>query len=443
MFQQLTIPIFQKPECLETEIEWFDKISESSQTEDVPSIIRKIIEDRECVIVLSISGGKDSQAAQAFILHLRTYADTLYIVVGSFSPLSEEDKQLCYSRVKVEIECQVSFTKLDYCQYLLSSQMNYTLTNLAEHLQVFSHDTINRYLRGEKLTPRLLWDNVEHLIQVDEDGSIIFDDSVIDKNFSNCIELVRRQYSGTEHRVIRGIGLISCVYVNVNTGQFWVIDYRVYDPDGDGKTKLDHVADMLRNLVYSKQLPFARVLMDSWYAAQKLMALIEQLGKIYYCPLKRNRLVDDSGGVEKYKQIEQLSWSTQERQQGKLIKIKNFPSDKKVKLFRVTVFTDRTDHIVTNDLSQNSTDEVQEANAVRWKVEEFHRGVKQLTGIEACQCRKARIQRNHIACAILAWTHLKRLAALTAQTIYQLKYQWLSDCLIEELKHPSISMRLI
>jgi len=63
--------------------------------------------------------------------------------------------------------------------------------------------------------------------------------------------------------------------------------------------------------VYSKQLPFARVLMDSWYAAQKLG--IEQLGKIYYCPLKRNRLVDDSGGVEKYKQIEQLSWSREER----------------------------------------------------------------------------------------------------------------------------------
>lgn len=70
-----------------------------------------------------------------------------------------------------------------------------------------------------------------------------------------------------------------------------------------------------------------------------LMALIEQLGKIYYCPLKRNRLVDDSGGAEKYKQIEQLSWSTEEQQQGKLIKIKNFPSDKKVKLFRVTVST--------------------------------------------------------------------------------------------------------
>jgi len=65
-----------------------------------------------------------------------------------------------------------------------------------------------------------------------------------------------------------------------------------------------------------QQATFARVLMDSWYAAQKLMALIEQLGKIYYCPLKRNRLVDDSGGVEKYKQIEQLSWSRKNESKG-------------------------------------------------------------------------------------------------------------------------------
>ncbi len=36
--------------------------------------------------------------------------------------------------------------------------------------------------------------------------------------------------------------------------------------------------------------------MDSWYAAQKLIAFVEQLGKIYYCPLKLNRLVDHTGG---------------------------------------------------------------------------------------------------------------------------------------------------
>jgi hypothetical protein len=36
------------------------------------------------------------------------------------------------------------------------------------------------------------------------------------------------------------------------------------------------------------------------------------------------------------------------------------------------------------------------------KIEELHREVKQVTAIEKCQCRKARAQRNHIACAMMA-----------------------------------------
>lgn len=91
--------------------------------------------------------------------------------------------------------------------------------------------------------------------------------------------------------------------------------------------------------------------MDKWYAAQKLMAAIEKLGKIYYCPLKTNRLVDDSGGSELYKRIDQLRWSSVECHQGKLIKVRGFPKDKKVKLFRVIVSTDKTEFVVTNDLT--------------------------------------------------------------------------------------------
>ncbi len=64
----------------------------------------------------------------------------------------------------------MKFTKLNYCQYLLSSQINYTITNLAEHLKTVSHDKINRYLKNEKLTPRLFWDNVKDLIEIDEEA---------------------------------------------------------------------------------------------------------------------------------------------------------------------------------------------------------------------------------------------------------------------------------
>ncbi|NET79968.1 hypothetical protein D5R40_29265 [Okeania hirsuta] len=39
--------------------------------------------------------------------------------------------------------------------------------------------------------------------------------------------------------------------------------------------------------------------MDSLSATQILMAVIDNLDQIYYCPLKSNRLVDDTGGVKK------------------------------------------------------------------------------------------------------------------------------------------------
>ena len=337
----------------------------------------------------------------------------------------------------------MSFRLLDYCQYLLTAQDNYTQTNLANHLKKCSHDTINRQLSAEKVTPRLLWENVLDLVDISENAKIIFDDTVLDKRFSQKIELVRRQYSGNEHKVIKGIGVVNCVYVNPESGKFWVIDYRIYDKEGDGKTKIQHVKDMLEGLLYYKQLPFSTVLMDSWYATKNLMILIEKLDKIYYCPLKKNRLVDDTGGVEKYKRIEFLEWSKLEEKKGKKIKIRGFPQDTKVKLFRVIVSTDKTEYIVTNDSSQDSTGAVRKICGIRWKVEEFHREIKQLTGIEKCQCRRARIQRNHIGCAMLVWLKLKDLAYRTKSTIYRLKKGLLADYLINELSNPSIRMTLV
>lgn len=336
----------------------------------------------------------------------------------------------------------MSFTKLDYCQYLLSSPVNYTVTNLADHLTGVSHDRINRYLRGEKLTPRLLWENVKPSLQADPNAYLVFDDTVLDKRFARAIELTRRQYSGNEHRVIRGIGLVSCLYVNALTGEFWVIDYRLYDPDGDGQSKLDHVAAMLDAAVHAKALPFQTVLMDSWYATQKLMAQIDQLGKFYYCPLKRNRRVDDSGGTQPYQRVDELRWAPHALAHGKVIKIRGFPKDKKVKLFRVTVSSHRTEFVVTNDLTQNSTAAAQQESGVRWQIEAFHRELKQLTGVESCQCRKARIQRNHIACAVLVWTRLKAIAYQSGRTVYQIKHGLLSNYLISQLKQPDVAMVL-
>jgi Transposase DDE domain len=333
-------------------------------------------------------------------------------------------------------------TRLDYCQYLLVSQINYTLTNFADHCEQFSHDAINRDLRGERITPRLVWENVRGQVVPTPHGYVLFDDTVLDKNFSFAIELVRRQYSGNAKAVIKGIGVVTCVYVNPALDRFWLIDYRIYDPDGDGKSKLDHVREMLTHVVYHKQLPFQAVLMDTWYATKDLLLFIESFHKFYYCPLKDNRQVDDTNGAHPFRRVDALEWSTAELAHGKRIKVQGFPKDHKVQLFRVAVSTHRTDYVVTNDLTQDSTEATQEACGFRWKIEQLHREGKQVTGLEHCQCRTARIQRNHIGCALLVWVRLKELAAYTGRTVYQLKHGLLDEYLIQQLRNPSLRMVL-
>ena len=332
--------------------------------------------------------------------------------------------------------------RLDYCQYLLVSQINYTLTNYAEHSEKFSHDMANRYLAGDEIRPRLVWENVKEQVVPTPFGFLVFDDTVIDKNFSHDIALVRRQYSGNAHGVIKGIGVVTCVYVNPKIDQFWIIDYRIYDPAGDGKTKLEHMHEMLLNCVYQKSLEFWAVLMDTWYATKEIMLQIEKLGKIYYCPLKDNRQVDDSGGAISYQRMDSLAWTIVELAQGKVIKIKGFPGAYKVKVFRVVLSTERTDYIATNEMAQDNVEVVQDVCAFRWKVEQFHRETKQLTGIEGNQCRKARIVRNHIGCAILVWVRLKQVAVETQRTIYRVKHDLLDDYLRRQLSLPTVQMRL-
>jgi Transposase DDE domain len=182
--------------------------------------------------------------------------------------------------------------------------------------------------------------------------------------------------------------------------------------------------------------------MENWDAARSVRQAIEALPKSYYGPLKANRLVDDTDGQPTHRWVDSLSWSDLEQQQSKRVHVKDFPKGHRLKLFRLVLSTQRTDYVVTNDLTQNSVDAVQEVCAIRWKIEQFHRESKQLTGLEACQCRLARLQRNHIACARLVWARLKQYAHATQQTIYQAKYGLLSDYMIAQLKHPSIPMAL-
>ena len=120
---------------------------------------------------------------------------------------------------------------------MIATCKNYSCTNLADHLDgeaAVSHDAVSDYLRREKLTPRQLWELVSPLIDDGESSYLILDDSVQNKEYSKRIELVKLQYSGAEHGLVRGIDIVNLVHTNGKAAGHYPIDYRIYDPDSDG-----------------------------------------------------------------------------------------------------------------------------------------------------------------------------------------------------------------
>ena len=326
----------------------------------------------------------------------------------------------------------------DYCQFLLVSFTNFTQTYFADHTDKWSHDQLNRFLRNENISSNELWTSVKDDIEYDAKGYLIFDDVVLPKPHAKAIETLRSQWSGSDKKVVEGIGIVTCIYVNPKTRAYWIIDYRIFDKTHDGKTKIDHLLEMLHNAYFRKQLPFRTVLMDAWYASMKVIKAIEKLSKIYYVPLKRNRLVNDTNGIHPHQQVKDLSWTQAETRQGKRVHINKFPKGHQVKLFRIASSTGGTEYIATNDLSQSDADATKQEYCVRWKIEQLHREIKQVTGISDCQCRKLRAQRNHIACCFQVWVCLSRTARALGKTIYDVKDSLLDDYMRYQLSNPAI-----
>ena len=168
-------------------------------------------------------------------------------------------------------------TKQQYVEYLICTVSNFTGTNLAEHLDEVSHDTITDYLQTEHLTARSLWELVEGLVADNPDAFLIVDESVQNKRYSRFIELVKLQYSGAAHGLVRGIGIVNLVHSAGAKQDFYPIDFRVYAPDQDGKTKNEHFVEMVRNAISDKHIQAKRILFDSGYASADNLKLVHRI----------------------------------------------------------------------------------------------------------------------------------------------------------------------
>lgn len=324
-------------------------------------------------------------------------------------------------------------TKKQYIEYLLHTPSNYTGTNLANHLEGVSHDVVSDYLSHQKSTARHIWEIAKNVIKDSPSSYLIVDDSVQDKRYAKKIELAKCQYSGAEHGLVNGINIVNLVHTDGEN--YAPIDYRIYSPLQDGKTKNDHFADMLISAQEDKELEALTVLMDTWYSSSDNLKLIHRRGMIFITTLKENRLVSRSkeGG---YIHVQDIEWSEDMLTSGITIKLKEVPFH--VQLFKLVALDGHIDWVITNSPEKPTAQVVQNENKLRWNIEEMHRELKQLTGIEKCQSRKARSQRNHISYCYQAWFYLKKRAKESGLTAYTVRSNLFADYLKNVLANPII-----
>jgi hypothetical protein len=329
-------------------------------------------------------------------------------------------------------------TKKQYVEYLISTPMNYTCSHLSEHQSgsnAMSHDAVSNFLKREKFTPRQLWQVVEPYITNQADGFLIADDSVQDKRYSKFIDLVKKQYSGNEHGLVRGIGIVNLVHSSGEKGDFFPIDYRIYDDKTDGKTKNEHFREMFISAVANKGLLCRTILFDSWYASVDNLKLIHRCGWTFFTTLKSNRMVSLSKDIG-YVHLQDIEWTEQQLKEGISVKLKEVPF--LVQLFKIVATNGDIEWVITNDLACTNALDAKEKKDIGWNIEQLHREFKQLTGSEKCQCRSARAQRNHMACCFHAWLSLKIQAKSLKITVYYLHKELFKPFLREIIANPKV-----
>jgi DDE superfamily endonuclease len=192
-----------------------------------------------------------------------------------------------------------------YVDFLVASQKQFSGSELARvSPDTMAHDSVSRWLSSATLTPRILWNESRHLIDRTA-GYLVIDDSLLDKPYAEHMALVKNQYSGKHHDIVKGIDLVNALWTD---GEKMIpVDYRVYDPSRDGKTKNDHAREMLRS---AKQREFepSFVLIDAWFTSIDNLKAIDAHGWRWIGVLQHNRLVSLEKGS--YIRVSDLDWTS-------------------------------------------------------------------------------------------------------------------------------------
>ena len=325
------------------------------------------------------------------------------------------------------------FTETDYINFLVASPKIVTCTEAARiqsgNDKSPSHDAVNRLLHRLKPSSSALVKESVQFIELKK-GVLVLDDSTLDKLYAQNIELVCHHWSGKHHSVVKGINLLTLLWTDGDS--HIPCDYRIYCKQQDNKTKNNHFVDLLYKAKIRGLSPSC-VLFDSWYSGLDNLKVIRKYGWHWMTRLKPNRLINPYG--KEHGNI-QLSCAADITESGTIVHLKGYGF---IKVFRIVSKNGDTEHWATNDLDMDELRRLQLSD-FSWKIEEYHRGLKQFCGVERSHVRAAKAQRNHIGLAVRAFLRFEIFSIKTGCSWFEAKLRIIRDAIRTYMNNPTYTL---
>ena len=335
-----------------------------------------------------------------------------------------------------------------YTDYLMSSFSYTTATGLSALLDdLINHDKITRFLSKEQFSSKDLWQLAKPIIRKIEssDGVLIFDDSIEEKPYTDENDIICYHYDHCQGRSIKGINFLTALYHSKDMSvpvSFQIIakTENVVDKTGkekrkSPKSKNEYLREMLKACIQNN-IKFRYVLSDVWFASAENMNYIHQdLSLDFVMPLKINRKVALS--LEDKKKGKYQAISTVDIESGTVKEIYlegvEFPL-----LLAKQVFTNGDGsngilYLVTSDLTLDYT-QITIIYKKRWKIEEYHKSLKQNASLEKSPTKTVITQSNHFFACLYSFIKLESLKSVSKLNHFALRYKLYRSALNQAFK---------
>jgi hypothetical protein len=319
----------------------------------------------------------------------------------------------------------------DYINFLMASPRIFSCTEAGrvqpEQKNAPAHDSINRLLYRLPTDTEALRNEAVRFADV-SGGIMVLDDSTLDKPYGHKIQMVNHHWSGKHHGVVRGINVVTLLWTDGDT--HIPCDYRIYHKEADNKTENEHFADMLHKAGERGARP-EYVLFDSWYSGIENLRRIRNLGWHWLTRLKANRSVNPDG-------IGNIALSAADiSESGTTVHLKKYGF---IKVFRIAAKDGSTEYRATSDTDTDELSRLQLSD-FSWRIEEYHRGLKQFCGAERSFVRLAGAQRNHIGLAIRAFLRFEIVSLRTGLSWFEAKIRIIRDAIKAYLANPIYALQ--